>query len=187
MRSDTGSITGSHLERHRPYLAVLAHAHLGAGHQRRIAASDIVQETLAEAFERRQQFRGNEAALTAWLRKMLIHNVADAFRAMYREKRDVRREKPLEAAIEDSCCRAESWLLAEQTSPSQDAARGEQLLAMSRAMAGLPDDQRQAVMLRYLSDWSLKELAAHLERSEAAVAGLLHRGLKRLRQVLRER
>ncbi len=187
MDTDMGVITGSHLERHRPYLAVLANAHLGANHQRRIAASDIVQETLAEAFELRQQFRGDEASLTAWLRKMLINNVADAFRAMYREKRDVRREKPLEAAIDDSFCRAESWLLAEQTSPSQDAARSEQLLAMSRAIAQLPDDQRQAVVLRYLSDWSLKDLAAHLGRSESAVAGLLYRGVGRLRQILQER
>jgi len=38
-----------------------------------------------------------------------------------------------------------------------------------------------AVELRHLNGWTLNEIAEHLEKTPAAVAGLLHRGLERLR------
>jgi len=42
------------------------------------------------------------------------------------------------------------------------------------------------VTLHHLQGWTLAELAKHFGRSEAAVAGLLHRGFKRLRELLQE-
>ena len=41
-------------------------------------------------------------------------------------------------------------------------------------------------MLHHLQDWSLAETARHLDRSDAAVAGLVHRGLKRLRELMQD-
>jgi DNA-directed RNA polymerase specialized sigma24 family protein len=46
----------------------------------------------------------------------------------------------------------------------------------------LPDPQREAIELFHLQGCSLKEVAQQLERSGPAVAGLIHRGLKRLRE-----
>jgi RNA polymerase sigma-70 factor, ECF subfamily len=57
---------------------------------------------------------------------------------------------------------------------------------LAACLTRLPDDQREAVMRHHLQGWSLAELAAHLQRSEGAVAGLLHRGLKQLKQMLSE-
>ena len=96
----------------------------------------------------------------------------------------MKRERPLEAAIGDSFSRAEGWLVADQTSPSQRAANVEQFVQLANCLAKLPDDQREAVMRHHLQGWTLAELAAHLQRSEGAVAGLLHRGLKQLKQML---
>ena len=53
------------------------------------------------------------------------------------------------------------------------------------ALARLPDAQREAVTLQYWHGRSLNEIAAHMGRTPAAVAGLLKRGLKQLRQALR--
>jgi RNA polymerase sigma-70 factor, ECF subfamily len=62
---------GQQLERHRAYLMLLARARILPVNGRKIDASDIVQQTLMDAFTKREQFRGSsEAELTAWLREV---------------------------------------------------------------------------------------------------------------------
>ena len=73
--------SGPQVERFREYLCLLAHAHLRPRHPSKIEASDIVQQTLLEAYEQRGQFRGqSDGELAAWLKQMLVHNLADALR-----------------------------------------------------------------------------------------------------------
>src|SRR5438128_10963899 len=68
---------GELLERYRNYLKLLARAQIDLFLRRRIDASDVVQETFLDACRDFQQFRGGtEAELRAWLRKILIYNVA---------------------------------------------------------------------------------------------------------------
>ena len=55
-----------------------------------------------------------------------------------------------------------------------------------RAVEDLPNSQRQAIRLRHLEGWSRREMASHFDRSEADVAGLRKRGLRKRRQSLRE-
>jgi len=179
--------SGPQVERFREYLCLLARAHLPPRHPSKIEASDIVQQTLLEAYEQRGAFRGqSDGELAGWLKQMLVHNLADALRGGQRAKRDVRRERSLEAAIEDSFCRAEDWLAANEASPSQQAIRIEQLLQLADGLARLPDEQRNAVVLHHLQGWSLAQVADHLQRSEPAVAGLLRRGLKKLRDLMED-
>jgi RNA polymerase sigma-70 factor (ECF subfamily) len=64
--------------------------------------------------------------------------------------------------------------------------RQEQLLRVARAVAQLPDDQRIVIEMHHLRDQPVAEVAAYLGRTEASVAGLLRRGLKRLRELLQE-
>jgi RNA polymerase sigma-70 factor (ECF subfamily) len=59
-------------------------------------------------------------------------------------------------------------------------------LELSAALARLPDAQRQALELRYFQGWSLAQIAQHLNRSQAAAAGLLKRGLQQLRRQLND-
>jgi RNA polymerase sigma-70 factor (ECF subfamily) len=180
-----GETSDPQVERFRSYLCLLARAHLAPGFHAKIEASDVVQQTLLEAYQQRAQFRGqSHGELAEWLKQMLIHNLADAIRRLERDKRDVRRERSLEATIGDSFSRADNWLVADQTSPSQQAIRIEELLRLAEELARLPDDQREAIVLHHLQGWSLVQLAEHLERSQSAVAGLLHRGLKRLRELM---
>jgi RNA polymerase sigma-70 factor (ECF subfamily) len=80
----------------------------------------------------------------------------------------------------------EAWLASEQSSPSERAEKNEQLLRLAEALEQLPEAQREAVVLHHLRGLSLAELASHLGRSEGAAAGLLHRGIKRLRELLHD-
>jgi RNA polymerase sigma-70 factor (ECF subfamily) len=176
---------GWDLERFRKYLRVLAQVQLNPQLRGKLDPSDIVQQTLLEAYQARDRCPSQDsAAQAAWLRKILARNLANAVRDVGRAKRDVRREQSLEAAVEASSARLEAWLVAEQSSPSQQVERNEQLLRLAEALDQLPADQQEAVVLHHLKGQSLSEVAGQLDRSPAAVAGLLHRGLRRLQDLL---
>jgi RNA polymerase sigma-70 factor (ECF subfamily) len=173
------------LEEYRDYLRLLTRVHLGSQWRGGLDPSDLVQQTLLEAYRQRDQFRGQCAhARGAWLRAILARNVADAIRAQGRQKRDVNRQRSLEAEFEASSARLGAWLAAEQSTPSEQAVRHEQAVVLANALARLPQSQREALVLHYWEDCSLAEIAARLDRSTGAVAGLLKRGLRQLRALL---
>jgi len=120
----------------------------------------------------------------AWLRAILANTLADAVRKFLPKTGGW--ERSLEAALEQSSRNLEAILVAEQTSPSQRVIRHEQLTRLADAIAMLPDDQRQAVELRHLQGLATAEIAARMNRSVAAIGGLLQRGLRSLRVSLDE-
>jgi RNA polymerase sigma-70 factor (ECF subfamily) len=177
---------GPALERFRPYLHLLARLHLDRRLWAKLAPSDVVQQTLLQAYPGLADFRGGDAELAAWLRRILARTLAHAVRDLGRAKRDVARERSLEKAVDASSARLGAWLAAEQPSPSQQAERHEQALRLAEALAELPEAQREAVVQHYWQGRSLAAIGEELGRTPAAVAGLLHRGLKRLRSRLQE-
>jgi RNA polymerase sigma-70 factor (ECF subfamily) len=178
---------GGALEGFRPYLLLLARLQLGRRAQGKLEPSDVVQQTLLEAHRKREQFRGStDAERAGWLRQMLAFNLADALRHLGRDKRDAGRERSLEQELEQSSIRLGSWLAAEQSSPSEHAVRHEEAVRVARSLAGLAEANREAVVLRYYEGLSLDEISTRLGRTPAAVAGLLKRGLKQMRELLRE-
>jgi RNA polymerase sigma-70 factor (ECF subfamily) len=173
------------LERFRSYLVLLARLKLDAKLRGKLDASDVVQQTLLEAHEALASFRGdNLTAQAAWLRQILARNLANAVRDLTRGKRDVRRERSLQAALDNSASQLEGWLAAEQSSPSQKLERHERALQLADALAQLPEAQREAVVLRHFQGLPLAEIAEQLHSTPAAVTGLLQRGLKNLRKSL---
>ena len=87
---------------------------------------------------------------------------------------------------DESDVRLDALLAAGLSSPSRKADRAEQLVRLAAALHELPPAQRDAVELRYLAGLPLAAIAAHLDKTAPAVAGLLHRGLARLRELLEE-
>jgi RNA polymerase sigma-70 factor (ECF subfamily) len=175
------------LENYREYLQLLARLQLHSRLQVKLDASDIVQQTLLQAHQGRAQFRGEtEAEWLAWLRTILANILAGAARRFSTEARDLERERSLEAELDLSSSRLERLLAADQSSPSEQAVRGEELLRLARALASLPADQQRVVELHYLKGLPVAEIATRMERTSAAVVGLLFRGLKKLRGLLRD-
>jgi RNA polymerase sigma-70 factor (ECF subfamily) len=145
----------------------------------------VVQQTLLEAHQALSRFRAEgEAGRAAWLRRILAHNLADALRKLAAGKRDLGRERSLEAALEASSVRLGAWLAADQSSPSERVQRREQAVALADALARLPEAQREALILQHWEGWPLARIAEHLGRTRAAVAGLIKRGLQQLRTLL---
>src|SRR5947209_2696969 len=171
------------LERYRAYLHLLAGAQLDPRLRGKIDLSGVVQQTLLEAHQAACQA---QVPPLAWLRRILANNLGDEIRKLTTAKRDVSREQSLEAALEASSARLDAWLAAEQSSPSAQLQREEQALRLAQALAELPEAQREALVLQHWHGWSLAAIAQHLERSPAAVAGLVQRGLAQLRTLLHE-
>ncbi len=147
----------------------------------------MVQQTLLRAcvgFDQLRARTGNGSGVAA--EGPGARTLADAVRDLERAKRDVGRELSLENAIDQSASGLEAWLAADHSSPSERAERNEQLLRLADALCDLPDDAREAVVLKHCRGWTLVEIGNHLGRTPSAVASLLHRGLKQLRQLLHE-
>ncbi len=173
---------GPDWERFRAYLGLLARLNLDPRLRGKLDASDVVQETLLEAYRARDRLAGrSDAEVAAWLRQALAHRLAHAVRDLGRARRDINRERSLEAALAESSARLDRWLAAEQSSPSDQAQRHEHSVRLAAELQALPEAQREAVVLHYWEGRTVPEIAAQLNRSPAAVAGLLQRGLRTLR------
>ncbi len=174
------------IERFRAYLKLLASSQLDSFLERRVDASDIVQQTLLDAVTRENQFRGHsDAELAGWLKQILANNIIDAMRFHKRKKRDVSRDESLDASIFESFRRVDALVAACET-PSQRACANEQLLRLPEALEQLSQPQREAIILHHLQGLKLSETGLKMGKSEPAVCGLLHRGLKRLNEILEE-
>lgn len=173
------------VEHYRDYLHLLARLHLDPRLKGKLDASDIVQQTLLKAHAKLDQFRGHsEEELLGWLRQILANDLAGAVRQFRASTRDLRKERSLELGLDESAARIDSWLAANQSSPSQQVMRHERLLRLAEALRELPADQRQAVELHHLRGYTVAETAEHMTRTKPAVMGLIFRGLKRLRELL---
>jgi RNA polymerase sigma-70 factor (ECF subfamily) len=173
------------LESYRDYLVMLARLQMDATLQGMIDPSDAVQQTLLRAHERREQFRGrSDREQAAWLRQILAHTMIDLLRKHGAEID--RRDRSLEIALEESSYRWEALLAASSSSPSAKCEHHEQLMRLSGALARLPEDQRCAVEMRHLQELPIAEIGHRMNRTNAAVGGLIQRGLRRLRELLDE-
>ena len=110
---------GRLLELYRNYLRVVARAMIGQALRVRLDASDLVQETFLKAHREFRQFLGSsEPELTAWLRQILVHTLANQARHHRRQGRDYHRDEPLEVLLERSSSGVQRALAAPLSSPS---------------------------------------------------------------------
>lgn len=174
------------LDSFRDYLRVLAKLTLDERLRTKLDPSDIVQQTMLEAHQAMRNYTGSsDAEMAGWLRAILARNISDQLKHFTRAKRNIAMERSLERSIAISSQRLEFWQ-GNTSSPSQALSQTDEILLLAETLAMLPEDQRIAVEQHYLAELPSSELAKRMGRSEASVAGLLRRGLKRLRELMRE-
>lgn len=176
--TDSSSLE-SQLNRHRAWLVLLARLHLDPRFSEN-HASDIAQETLVDAIRYRSRIDGLHGQdLENWLRRVLRNKVVDFYRRRQPQipEADLQR---LEGDVYDSFARLDQLIVDSATSPSGCASRQEQHLQLAAALESLSDQHREVIILRDLSGWSLKQIAAHLDGTVGVVAGRLRRARKAL-------
>jgi RNA polymerase sigma-70 factor (ECF subfamily) len=174
------------LNQYRDYLRILAAQQIANRYQGKVDPSGIVQETLWEAH--REMERGaavRPGQRLPWLRRILSNNLTDAVRQLQAGKRDVAREISLQQVVEQSSMRLEAWLACEMP-PNRPIEHEEHVLQLIRALAKLPEAQRESLTLHYWSGLTFAQIASHLGRSREAVAGLIKRGVRQLRLQMSE-
>jgi len=175
---------GPLLERYRNYLRLLARVEIGRRLQGKLDASDVVQETFLEAHRHFPRFQGSaEPQFAAWLRQILAAKVANLVRHYFgTQGRDVRLEQELAADLDRSSHMLGAELAASLASPSQNAMQREQAVLLADALARLPEDYREVLVLRHLQGLTFPDVARRMERSQDSVEKLWLRGLARLRR-----
>src|SRR5947209_15812303 len=183
-RAGSGAALGQALEAYRGYLLIIAERELDQDLRAKGGASDLVQETFADAHGDFARFHGTSAGeWQAWLRALLLNRVAN-FTRRYRhtQKRGVNRELGL--ARTNTPSGADVDLAGSVATPSRQVMAREQMEAIQQALESLPEDYRQVVTLRYQEQKSFEEIGALMERSSEAVRKLWWRALERLQENL---
>jgi RNA polymerase sigma-70 factor (ECF subfamily) len=183
-----GEARGQLLEHYRDYLTLLTRLEVGRKLQGKVDPADLVQEAFLEAHRSFLRFVGtSEAEFLAWLRQILAHRLAKLLRRyLGTQRRDVRLERELAAAMDQSSRLLDRGLIVLSSSPSHQARRREQAALLAEALRQLPEDYREVLILRHLEEQSFPEVARRLGRSVDAVKKLWARAVPRLREVLGE-
>ena len=130
------------------------------------AAEDVVQETFLEAVRSSHTFRG-DAALRTWLCAIARRRLARYYEAERRNE------------LSHSGLR-----LVGAEKQADEAAEVERRDEVVRALGALPPLHRQVLVLKYLDERSVEDIAAELGRSRVQVQSLLQRARTGLRRAL---
>jgi len=170
-------------EKYRPRLAVIIHYHLSPDQRHLIGVDDILQETMLRGFRDFHQFTyQSPGSFLRWLARIADHVVTDIVRSQGRQKRYAREVVPFRS--ESNPHGPEP---VDSMTPSRFLSETERVKTLLATLDALPEDYRKAILLAKIEGLSTQEMAEQLGKSREATALLLHRALKRFRQLQQER
>jgi RNA polymerase sigma-70 factor (ECF subfamily) len=159
---------------------------LHRGMDRRVDASDVVQEALLVASRRLAAYLEDpRMPFHAWLRQIALDRVADEYRRQLADKRDVAREQPL-AAEQQSSLDLMAQVRDVNLTPAAMLLRKEIAERFRQAVDQLSDDSREIILMRHVEQLTNSQAAELLGLSEPAAGMRYMRALRQLRAILGE-
>jgi RNA polymerase sigma-70 factor (ECF subfamily) len=139
-------------------------------------AEDLVHEVFMAALSSLDKFRG-DSQLYTWLRSIALHKINDFYRHQAREPR------PRESSVDSD------GLELEQTGGNEPSTHTlmedeEDRQSVHQALADLPHDYQEVLVLKYLKDMPVLAISQIMGRSPKSVEGLLSRARKAMRDNL---
>jgi len=131
-------------------------------------AEDLTAETYARAWKSHQGFTGNDQAALGWLLRIARNLVIDQSRKHGRHNLDD--EVDVELLVDPNQV------------PEADFMVREQISTLWRMLSTLESEQREMLVLRYMLDWQVKQIAQHLDMTENNVSVSIRRLLNRLQR-----
>jgi RNA polymerase sigma-70 factor, ECF subfamily len=167
------------LEQFEKYLRLQAQLDLPPRLRGWLDPDDAAQQTLVQALEKWDQYRGkSEAELLAWLNAILENHLTDKAREF------IRHGAGLQHSLDQTSVQLALWLKSGRSTPSGSFRRQEMKGVLTAALSDLPEDQRTVVELHHIHGLTILEICERMGRSTASVAGLLRRALRTLRRRL---
>ncbi len=184
-RAGSREAVGQVLERFRRYLILVARKEIDPDMQPKAGGSDLVQETFLEANKDFATFQGqSEAELLAWLRQVLLHNLAN-FHRRYRDtaKRNLANE--VVPGAHDVSGEVEGGTAGMTASPGDRLMEQEELKLVQSAIAKLSEDHRRVINYWYEEELTFEEIGQRMGRSRNAVRMLWVRAIEKLQTELK--
>lgn len=133
-------------------------------------AEDLTAQTFTGALKAIENFTWQGSSFASWLFRIANNVVVDYYRAAGRYGKE-----PLEDHLS----------LAGSVDPVKTAIDNISFAKAQAAIAGLPEEQRQVVILKFISDMSNSETAKVMGKTEGAIKSLQFRALENLRRLLK--
>lgn len=153
----------------------------------KVDSSDLIQQTLMEAYEAFPKFTGNtEGEWLGFLKRILKNNATDFVRRFGAAKRRAALEVALGGSGESSLFRPGPVLVDQGDSPSAIVSQREQEIEVANALEQLPEDYQQVIILRSLQRLPFDEVAEQMNRSRPATQMLWMRAVRKLTEILAE-
>lgn len=125
-------------------------------------AEDLTQEIFLRLYQNLRQYRGDRP-LVSWALRLSRNLCIDHYRHARQERRSLRLSEEILAQLP-----AEDDVQAE-------AQLREEVEAVHEALAKMPEEMAEVVLLRDLQGWSLEEVASYLDIPLGTVKSRLHR------------
>jgi RNA polymerase sigma-70 factor (ECF subfamily) len=188
VRARDSDALGRFIETNRWRLMAFIERQLGGALRRKVEPDDIFQETSADAVRALPEMDLTGRDPFSWLCQIAERRIVDAHRRFFgAQKRDAAREVSLgQQRGGTSNVGLIDLLVASMTTPSQAFSRNVREARLTDAISKLPEEQREALRMRYVENLPSKQIAEKLGKSDAAVRVMLTRSLKKLQTILLE-
>lgn len=151
----------------RPVVVRYCRARVGTAERSGLSADDVAQEVCLAVIAALPRYQDQGRPFLAFVYGIAAHKVADAHRAMARDKSD-----PAENLPEQ---------LDRHAGPEQEALNSESSRRMQALLEVLPEKQREILILRVVVGLSAEETADAVGSSAGAVRVAQHRALQKLK------
>ncbi len=173
-REHNSEAWGTLSRRYLPLVWRYAYAQL----QDRHAAEDVVSEAMLAFLKNIEQIDDETPRISAWLRSVVRHKVADHHRRSYRAKDHLPR-----VANEHQRRHVERQRRDGPQDPSASLLLAEKKIQIAEILEGLPERQRLALEWKYVEGMRVKKIAARLGETEKAVEATLYRARREFRRL----
>jgi len=176
------------LDRHRTAVRRMVSMRIDPQLQRRVDASDVVQEVMIEAHRRLRDYLKNPVMpFHLWLRQMAKDRLIDAHRRhRVAARRSLDREQPLAVSLpnDDTTYNLAAQLCDSELTPAAAATWKELERRFASACAELDPQDEEMVLMRHFEQLSNSEVAQALDLSPQAASMRYLRAIRRLRTLM---
>ena len=134
-------------------------------------AEDITQQVFMKASEALPRFENERSPFVGWLFRIARNTVIDFYRT---KKNNLSLDEGI--GVDDVL----------ENSPEDIIFQNQEKAQVLKALEHLTEEQREVVTLRFVEDFSYKEISTITNKNQAALRIMQHRAIKKLKEIFKE-